>query len=54
MTALILAGTATALALTTAILAVLSRHADPHPKDRSKRLSRRDRVEIIARLWVPR
>jgi hypothetical protein len=54
MTALIFAATATALALTTAILAVWTRHANPHPKDRSARLSRRDRVEVVARLWVPR
>ena len=52
MKALILAGAATLLALTLATLAMWSRPADRFGQNRSPRLDRRDRVELVARLWV--
>ena len=52
MKALILAGAATLVALTLAILAMWSRPADRLGPSRSSRLDRRDRVELVARLWV--
>jgi hypothetical protein len=53
MTALILAGTATALVLTAAILAIRSYLAEQVPQGPPPRLGRRERVELVARLWVP-
>jgi hypothetical protein len=52
MKTLIMAGAATILALTLTALAIWTRSADRFGPNRWPRLDRRDRVELVARLWV--
>jgi hypothetical protein len=52
MKELILAGTASVLALTLAVLAIWNRSADRLGPNRWPRLDRHDQVELVARLWV--
>jgi hypothetical protein len=49
---LIEAGIATVLAVTLAVLAMRDPAADRLGPGRQPRLDRRDRVELVARLWV--